>query len=91
MGLDAESAVLKSLHAMVRGRDHEQNAYALQWAQSMGMTTMINKNTICDSCRHKCTLDALTRLLIEIEMATIDSIIVEVTFSATVLGVQAYR
>ena len=35
--------------------------------------------------------EALTRLLIKIEIATIDSIIEVVTFSATVTGVQAYH
>ena len=35
--------------------------------------------------------EALTRLLIEIEMATIDVIVEVGTFSATVLEVQAYR
>ena len=35
--------------------------------------------------------EALMRLPIEIEMATIDSIVVVATFSATVLGVQAYH
>ena len=34
--------------------------------------------------------EALTKLLIEIEMATIDSIVEVATVSATVLGVQAY-